>query len=281
MEQMPLMLACQRWRAGRDSYRPAGEPLNTREYAVDLIEEAAARQFIAAHHYARSLPPARLRVGLFRSRPFRRAELVGCAVYSVPIQQAAVPHYFGIPAALGVELGRLCLLDECEANAETFFVARANRLLHRQLPEVEAVLSYSDPVPRVADDGRITKRGHAGVVYRALSARYMGRSRARTLVLAPDGTVVSERSLSKLRNGETGAAGAYRMLLRYGAPGRRLGEADSDYVRRALEEGPFRRLLHTGCFAFGWPIGSATTRRRVTKSMADGQAYPPYAESAS
>ncbi|MBA4281681.1 hypothetical protein [Ralstonia sp.] len=194
----------------------------------------------------------------------------------MPMQQAAIPRYFGLPACEGVELGRLVLEDSVPANGESFFVTRANRLVREQLPTVRAVLSYSDPVERVSDDGRVVKKGHVGVVYRSISAAYFGRSSARTLILNAHGHVLSERSLSKLRNGESGAAGAYRTLLAAGAPPRKFGEPDDVYVRRAIAEGPFRKVRHPGNLVYGWALGSANQRRLVRQAMSPSLPYLPY-----
>lgn len=272
-------MGCQRWNKRRDLYRPAGEPIDTEKYGVDLVQESEARDFVAKHHYAGSLPPTRVRVGLFRSSPFRQTELVGVAVFSVPVQAKALECYFGVDNDGGVELGRLVLLDSVEANGETFFVSRACRMLKKELPGVRAVLSYSDPMERVNECGEVVKRGHFGTVYRGLSATYMGRSSKRTLVLDKRGRVISERSLSKLKNDESGAGGAYRMLREAGAPERLFGESGKDYVERAVREGPFVRMKHPGNLVFGWGVGSKTERSLVRRSMV-GMAYPPYPQEA-
>ena len=277
MGQMDLVesLGCQRWNRKRELYRPAGEPIDTSKYGVDLVSESDARGFVETHHYAGSLPPTRVRVGMFRSDPFRSAELVGVAVFSVPVQAKALECYFGVGNEAGVELGRLVLKDSVEANGETYFVSRACKLLKQQLPGVRAVLSYSDPMERRNAEGELVKRGHYGTVYRGLSASYLGRSSRRTLVLDRRGRVISDRSLSKLRNDESGAGGAYRMLIEAGAPQKMLGESGREYVERALKEGPFTRQKHPGNLVFGWGVGSKGDRSSVRKSM-QGLAYPPY-----
>lgn len=58
---------CQRWTRRRDSYRPAGEPIDPSRYGVELIAEQVARDFVVREHYSGSYPAARCRVGLFRS----------------------------------------------------------------------------------------------------------------------------------------------------------------------------------------------------------------------
>ena len=250
-----MTLLCQRWRERRESYRPAGEPIDPTRYGVEVVGERDAKRFVVAHHYSGSMTAARLCVGLYRARPWVTAELVGVAVYSVPAGPAVLDRWFG--AAPAVELGRFVLLDEVPANAETWMLARAHRLARRELA-VDAVLAFSDPVQRVTTEGRVVVPGHIGVIYQALNGAFLGRATARTLILAPDGTIVSERMLSKLRTDDRGAEYAYRQLLRMGAPGRRVGEDGVDYVRRALaDRDRFRRVRHPGCLAYGWRLDGA------------------------
>lgn len=248
---------CQRWHERRPRYRPPGEVIDPSSYGVEVIPESDARPFVERHHYAGSYPAARLAVGLMRAQRWVVPELVGVAVFSVPMQPRAIPCYAGVDAAAGVELGRLVLLDDVPGNGESWFVARAFRALRAAHPEVCAVLSYSDPVPRSTEDGEVIMPGHVGVVYQALNATYHGRSSARTLCVDREGKVVSARGLSKLRNGESGAAAVYDRLVRAGAPRMRQGEDAKAWVTRALAEGPFRRLQHPGNHAYTWRLDGA------------------------
>jgi len=247
-----MTIPCQRWTERRARYRPAGERIQPAEYDVDVLDEGPARRFVEAHHYSGSYPAARCRVGLFR-----RAQLVGVAVFSVPAGPAVVgkwlPHVGG--ALAGVELGRLVLLDDVPGNGESWFLARAFRELRRELPDVRGVVSFSDPYPRRTQAGAEVMPGHVGVVYQALNGRHIGRTNRATLYLDRAGRVVSPRALSKLRTDDQGAAYAYRALLEAGAPARRPLEGGPEYVRRALTEGPFRRVRHPGCLAYSWPVG--------------------------
>ncbi len=60
----------QRWRGGRASYRPKGEPIDTRLYEVAAIDgkgaDNACKTFVQANHYSASYPAARQRLGLYR-----------------------------------------------------------------------------------------------------------------------------------------------------------------------------------------------------------------------
>lgn len=263
--------ACQRWRHRRDSYRPAGEPIDPSRYGVEPIAtEAEAKAFVVQHHYEGSHPAARVSVGLYRARRWFTPELVGVAVFSVPAQAASLPCWTGTSA--GVTLGRFVLLDDVPANGETWFLARAFRALTVEKPDVRAVLSYSDPVARRRLDGSVTTPGHVGTIYQAFNGRHLGRSKAETQWLDPEARVVSRRALSKIRNDERGAGAAYRRLLEAGAPPRRLGEAAAVYVRRALTEGPFRRVRHPGNLVYVWAVGA--DRRVTERGFAPALDYP-------
>lgn len=197
--QLALGEGCQRWLQRRPRYRPPGEPFDPGRCEVALIDEGTAKPWVIEHHYSGSYPAARLRVGLFLKERHRREQLGGVAVFSVPMNQAVVPSYLGVPASAGVELGRFVLLDHelLAANAETWFLARAFRFARREL-SASGIVAYCDPLPRVDDSGAVVKRGHTGTIYSAHNGRYAGRSSARTLTLLPTGQVISERTLSKL-----------------------------------------------------------------------------------
>lgn len=237
----------QRWRNHRTLYRPAGEPIDPRRYAVDVLDsDNLAREFVRAHHYSGTFPAARARVGLFHD-----LDLVGVAVFSVPCNKATIPAYApDLEPNEGVELGRFVLLDEVPANGETWFLARAFRLLREVKRDVRMVLSYSDPVERRSLSGELVLPGHVGTIYQAFNGAYLGRSRAETHIVDADGRVLNRRSLSKIRNQERGHDAAYRRLLAAGAPERKRGEDPADYVTRATSS--FRKLRHPGNHVYTW-----------------------------
>ncbi len=155
----------QRWRDRRALFVPDATVIDPAAYAVDVIGPALARAFVVRHHYTGSFPAARLSLGLFGPGPAGRSQLVGVAAFSVPINDRCVASHTGLmePRA-GADLGRFVLLDEVAGNGETWFLARAFRLLRREKPEIEAVIAYSDPMPRVGPDGRLASPGHVGAV---------------------------------------------------------------------------------------------------------------------
>ena len=220
----------QRWRSGRDTYRPAGEPFDPRDYEVaPILDDTTAAAFVRTHHYSRSYPAARFRFGLYARRVgtgrdetgHHGAEaglLVGVAVFSVPPRPEVTTAWFHGDPLSHVELGRFVLLDRVRANAESWTLARCFRLLRRE--GIGGVVSFSDPAPRVLD-GRKLFGGHVGTIYQASNAVYAGRSRARTLRLfraGPDrGRVFSDRAASKVRSADRGHAYAVVQLVAAGA----------------------------------------------------------------
>ena len=66
---MQLCLFSQRWRERRESYRPAGEPINPGLYEVaELAGDREAKTVILAHHYSVSYPSARVRFRAIHAR---------------------------------------------------------------------------------------------------------------------------------------------------------------------------------------------------------------------
>lgn len=168
-----MIAACQRWRERRDSYRPAGETIATHAHEVaPIADDSTAKAFVVRHHYSASYPAARFRVGLYR-----RGELAGVAVFSQPSSQGVLN---ALPCGVegGVALGRFVLLDEVEANGETWFLARAFQLAARE--GFAGVVSDSDPEPRTTAEGRVAFGGHIGTIYQASNAVYLGRTPRRT-----------------------------------------------------------------------------------------------------
>lgn len=246
-----------RWRAGRSSHRPAGEPFEPKAHGLEPLDRDPARDFVATHHYAKSYPAARVAYGLYRAF----TGLVGVVVFGRGMQDAAGQRYApGVDPAHVVELQRLVLLDEIEGNAESWSVAQALRMLQADLPEVRLVLSYSDPVVRRRADGTKILPGHVGTVYQALGARYHGRGERRRLVIAPTGEVVPDRGASKLLAGDRGGPGFYERLIGWGAPRIKSGEQPAAYLDRALREGPFRCLPHPGNHVYSWALDPSLGR---------------------
>lgn len=256
-----LTSVAQRWRGGRAVYRPAGTVINPRRYEVAPIAgDAEAREFVTRHHYSGSYPAARERVGLYRG-----GALVGVAVFSVPVQ-GKVLDALPCPRAFAVELGRLVLLDDVEANGESWFIARAFDHLRRR--GFAGVISFADPEPRRAADGRLIFPGHIGGIYQATNAIYAGRSTPRTLRLLPSGTVVSARTLQKIRARDRGWRYGVDQLVAAGA----APPAGSDLRAWLAAELPriTRTMQHRGCHRYLFGLHPAV-RRKLT-----GQPHLPY-----
>ena len=104
------------------------------------MDEIDTRQLAApfgkAHHYAASMPVARLSVGLYTNGLGGHSKLVGVCVFSHPVNNASVPKTAGLAdPRTACDLARLVIDQSPSGNAESFVVARASRLLRREKPE--------------------------------------------------------------------------------------------------------------------------------------------------
>lgn len=252
-EQITLDL---RWHRHRHTWVTPPERFRPDGYAVDIIDEVRqARPFVAEHHYEGSMPPVRLTVGLFDPR----GRVVGVAAFTVPITGAVIRAHAAVPDDEGCELGRFVCAPSVAFNGESWFLARALRLLREAKPGIRAVVSYADPVERTCAAGTLVKRAHWGTIYQASNAAFAGRSAPRTLILDGNGRVINGRALTKIRKQERGWEGAARRLIEAGAPPRLAFEDPADWLDRALRG--FRRLRHPGNLVYVFGVTHAESRR--------------------
>lgn len=273
IEQLSLAIE-KRWRNRDERWVNPDRLFDPRGFGVEPILERDAKPFVLAHHYSGTFPAARCSIGLVHISPTGRRELAGVAVFSVPAQRAVVPHYTGLPENDGTELGRFVCVDDVAFNGESWFLARSFRLLRELKPNIRAIVSYADPLERRdACSGTLYKRAHWGQIYQASNALYAGRATARTLILTPNGSIVSERAISKIRNQERSHDYAERALLAAGADPRAFGEDPSAWLDRVLASPTFRRLRHPGnlVYVFGLDDSARTSIRTANPIV---QPYP-------
>jgi len=251
----------QRWQSGRSTFCTPKTVFNPSNFGVELIEgDNEAKTFIKAHHYLGTYPSARCRVGLYEHRKHQHARLVGVAVFAHPGNEHVIGAWCQdeqgerLSSRQGVTLGRFILLDELAFNAETWFLARAFRALKATLTELEAVISYSDPLARRNIQGELIFPGHIGTIYQAFNGQYLGLSRAKSLWLDAQGRCIDERLLSKIRGEEQGIQYALETLAKAGLPPRRAHESGRAYLARVMKEGILRRLKHPGNHVYRWGL---------------------------
>ncbi|HRH40511.1 MAG TPA: hypothetical protein PKY82_02620 [Pyrinomonadaceae bacterium] len=236
----------QRWKHKKAVYQPLRDYFNPRHFEITEIGEVIAKDFVTTNHYTNAYPVARKRFGLFE-----KGNLVGVAVYSHPMSEKVITNVFQCEKASdGLELGRLVLLDTVLSNAESFFVAECHRRL-KKLGFV-GVVSFSDDLPRYSADGKKTFAGHLGIVYQSLGASFLNRSSPIRQYILPDGTNLSKRTISKIRNGEVGWEYSSRILENFGAdkcsPETEKRKKWLDYWLDKLT----RRVKHPGNLRYAW-----------------------------
>jgi len=289
-----LTTVVQRWRRGDTRWRHAGEVFDPRRYEVEIIaDDTTAKVFVTREHYAHSYPAARMRVGLYdRGAPFLgRDPLAGVAVFSVPMNNKVLDR-LPCDREEGVELGRLVLLDDVAANAETWMLTRAFELLARA--GYRGIVSFSDPLPRpryrAGAKGRLVVEpvpaflGHVGTIYQGKRMLRVEDGSPQTMRLLPDGTTLSNRAISKLRGHERGWRYVADQVADYAvrylgvlAAKVALGDgATADEVRAwAARWIPrvTRPLRHRGnlCYVAGL---DGRTRDHLTRRYGSGRPYP-------
>ena len=265
---------CQRWTDRTHSWRHTSEGgFDPARYDVAPIPEAMARDYVNRHHYSGSYPAARQRYGLFDG-----SELVGVAVLSVPVRAAVLTGVFPDlePYQESLELGRFVLAQDVPANGESWFLAQMFR--QAAAAGIRGIVSFSDPMPRQAGD-IVVMPGHVGTIYQSTNALYLGRGRARALLMLPDATVLNDRSISKVKAQQRGHEYVERKLMAYGAPAPRAGQDPSVWLEEALLAIGTRRVQHQGNHRYALPLGTRR-ERRLLRIPLERQSYPKLADAA-
>lgn len=285
-------MTAQRWREGQDSYRPKDDERFEPEFheVVLVPGDNDVAPFVRGHHYSASCPNSgRFRFLLIdRRRPSwgDEAGVVGAAVFGTPsgpqVLKSAFP-FLETPDKKAAELQRLVLLDNVRKNGESWFVARCFDHFRRG-GELEAIVSFSDPVPRWNESGSLVMPGHVGCVYQALTAWYTGRAKARwTWYVTRTGQQINERDLTKIvaacpccgsGRSRDGALGAIERLVAWGAtrPGTGCLRA---WLQATLPTFCVRQK-HPGNHRYVWGLNKATRRglKQLHKGEPDSDLYP-------
>jgi hypothetical protein len=263
-----IPLLAKRWTDRAQRWIAPGALFDPRRCSVDVVDrQAISRPFIERHHYAGTFPAERLSIGLFG----RRAELVGLAVFSVPASNASLAKWTGMGHDAACELGRFVCTPDVAYNGETWFLARATKLLASE-KQIRAIVSFADPVEWRAG-AEIVKPEHWGTIYQASNALHAGRCGPRSELVGVDGRPVSARALSKLRKMEKGWEYAARQLLTLGAPARAFAEHPRDWLRRVRCAPGFACVRRPGNLAYVFGLDDVA-RLQLKSLHRGGQPYP-------
>ena len=265
---LPGDMPCQRWREGRASYRPRGETIDASKYEVAPVDKIEAKKFVETHHYSGSTSSRRRTHGLFRG-----ASLVGVAIYGNPLRNCVLTSVFPGDPKESTELARFVLLDDVEANGESWFLARSMKLLGKE--GFRGVVSFSDPMVREDDAGNVVMPGHVGTIYQATNATYLGQRRGDYVNLLRNGQIFVRRAKTKIESGDTGWAYAVRQLVRAGAKVPHCLARDApDLTELSLWVNHWlprlsRRVKHPGNHKYAFGLS-----KREKKKLPDGLDYP-------
>ncbi len=151
-----------RWKDRLECWRRPGDVFDPRGFGVDVISDAVARVFVEQHHYAGSLPPTRLCVGLFRKPGLAPAHLVGAAVFSIPMQAAVIPLHSwqdGTLGVLGWQQPAGTVTAQAEATTGRFSVADPRTTSTREGTGYLGSVPWSQPSGTITGDARPSKGG--------------------------------------------------------------------------------------------------------------------------
>lgn len=135
---------------------------------ISQISKDAAKDIIEKYHYAHILGPVSYTLGIYyiSDNEFFHdyKQLVGAIAFARPLGRLAVKSISEkLEAKQSLELTRLFIHDGYPKNIESFSIARSFDWIRENLPDIEVLLSYSDP-----------EQGHIGTIYQATNWLYQG-----------------------------------------------------------------------------------------------------------
>jgi hypothetical protein len=144
---------------------------DTSKLSIRLITKSVAKDIIVNNHYSGLWTKVSYAIGLFTSEVeehtfFNNVEdkLIGVACYGDPIGRSAGQSITPVLERTEVlELTRLFVFDGYGSNIESWFFAKTFDWLRENVPQIKALISYSDP-----------KEGHCGTIYQATNWLYQG-----------------------------------------------------------------------------------------------------------
>lgn len=129
------------------------------DYEIRPIRGGEGRDYLRDNHYTRTCHNGPMCWGLFDG-----PRMIGVIAFATPSSEAVRASVFGPDHKDKVtELHRLFVEDGTPKNTESWFIARALRLLVSRKPEIRAVISFAD-----------STEGHRGVIYQATNALFCG-----------------------------------------------------------------------------------------------------------
>lgn len=171
--------------------------MSAKELRIEPIEGKDARSFIREHHYSGKVTNSQIHLGVFLNK-----RLEGCLQFGPSIQKSTAKLLVKDTGWNNfIELNRMAMSPLMPRNSESRALAIAMRILKKNAPHLEWVLSFSDG----------TQSGD-GTIYRASGFHLIGIKKNREIWRMPDGEIVATLSLNTGMN----KSGKEGIRTRYG-----------------------------------------------------------------
>lgn len=137
--------------------------------SVRPISKDVAKDIIEDYHYSHVFGPASYALGIYYKSEHQFFEgyekLVGAIAFARPIGRLSVKSISEkLESTQSLELTRLFIHDGYPKNIESYSIGQSFSWIRKNLPEIEVLLSYSDP-----------QAGHLGIIYQATNWLYQGQ----------------------------------------------------------------------------------------------------------
>ena len=148
---------------------------------VEQITIEQAKDIVRKYHYSKVFPRInKYAIGGYLNNELVAVMLLGFGTRPMHTIQKIFPT---LDTSLYLELGKLCVSDECPRNTESYFISKCIQLIKREMPHLKVLFSWADGIV-----------GKVGYVYQGSNFAY-GGSIVTEMYLDPNGNRVHPRSM--------------------------------------------------------------------------------------
>ena len=159
---------------------------NFDNFLIKSVPRKEIKDFVERNHYSHNINGLKISTctGLYIQN-----QLVGACVFG-RLSTTAWKKFSDSENKV-MELRRVVLIDELPKNSESYFIRRSIKIMRKENPEVEILVSYADP-----------EYGHNGIIYQALNFLYIGDTPQDKILITPEGKRYHSRAMRTTYKGK-------------------------------------------------------------------------------
>lgn len=214
---------------------------------ISPVTDSIAKSFVLDHHYSNSFKKSILNLALFSEN-----SLLGIASFGTSNSSVIFKNLFNVPQNQGLELTRFVLAPNLPRNTASFFLAKSIKYIKTYLSSFKILISYADPLPRLAPDNSPIHIGHVGYIYQAANFKFIQSSYPKTTHYNFLGQELSNRLVSNLLSSNSHNSSAISYLINISNLLPHHNQFAKDYISSVKSS--LNKIRHHGLYLYALPL---------------------------